>query len=93
MAGPVQSELRGRLEHAFASHDIEIEDQSARHAGHAGSRPQGESHFAVIITGPCFAGQSRVARQRAVIAAVGDLMQREIHALSITARTPEEARG
>ncbi|MEZ5835070.1 MAG: BolA family protein [Geminicoccaceae bacterium] len=90
MTGPVQTSLRQRIEQALQPVGLDIEDQSARHEGHAGARPQGESHFAVTVVSPAFAGMSRVARQRAVLDAVGDLMRSEIHALSITARAPGE---
>jgi BolA protein len=82
-------ELRRRLTHALAPALLEIEDDSQRHAGHEGAR-DGRGHFRVRIVSPVFAGQSALARHRAVYAAVGDLMQTDIHALVIEARTPEE---
>jgi BolA family transcriptional regulator, general stress-responsive regulator len=87
----VRNLLEERLSAKLAPQTLRIEDQSAQHAGHAGSRPEGETHFRVELVSPAFAGLSRVARQRLVIEAVGDLMDQRIHALSISALTPEEA--
>jgi BolA protein len=83
--------IRQRLNAALAPSRLELLDQSALHAGHAGARPEGESHFQLTIVAAAFAGKSRVERQRMVFAALGDLMQSEIHALAITALTPAEA--
>ena len=66
-------------------------NDSARHRGHAGDDGSGESHFTVEIGRPAFAGMSRVERQRAVNAALGDLLRERIHALAIKARAPGEA--
>lgn len=68
---------------------MDIRDDSAKHAGHAGAR-SGGGHYALTIVSPRFAGQGTMARHRMVYDALGALMKREIHALSITARTPEE---
>ena len=62
-----------------------------KHRGHGGYNPAGESHFSLQIVSPAFVGKSRVERQRMVYAALGDLMQTEIHALSVHARAPDEA--
>lgn len=87
---PVADAIRQRLTTALSPSLLDLVDESARHAGHAGARPQGESHFRVSIVSAKFAGKSRVERQRMVFAALGDLMQTEIHALAITALTPGE---
>jgi BolA protein len=68
---------------------LDIRDDSAKHAGHAGSRAGG-GHFAMTIVSPQFAGKPTMARHRMVYDALGALMKREIHALSIDAKTPEE---
>jgi len=68
--------------------EFAIHDDSAQHAGHAGAREGG--HFRVRIVSPAFAGLSPVKRHRAVYAALGGLMQTDIHALGIDARTPDE---
>ena len=88
---PVADAIRQRLTAALAPSALALVDESARHAGHAGARPQGESHFRLSIVAAAFAGRSRLERQRMVFAALGDLMQTEIHALAITALTPAEA--
>ena len=66
-------------------------NDSARHHGHAGDDGSGESHFTVEIEAPPFAGMTRLERQRAVNAALGDLMRERIHALAIRAKAPEGA--
>jgi BolA protein len=86
----VANELRRRLEAALEPERIGIEDQSARHAGHAGARPEGETHFRVVVVSGRFAGRSRVERQRLVYAAAGDLLRTDIHALSVVALAPGE---
>jgi BolA protein len=68
---------------------IDIEDESHRHAGHAGNKAGG-SHFRLTIVSPRFAGKSVMERHRLVYDALGLLMHREIHALSITAKIPPE---
>jgi len=80
--------IRERLVRAFAPESIEIIDESHKHAGHASAR--GGGHFAVRIVSPAFAGKSLVQRHRMVYEAMGDLMQQEVHALSIKAETPNE---
>jgi BolA family transcriptional regulator, general stress-responsive regulator len=83
--------IRARLTAALAPEALAIEDESHRHAGHAGAR-DGRGHFRVRIVSATFARQAPLARHRAVYAALGDLMQTDIHALAIDARTPEENR-
>ena len=83
-------QIRAALTAAFAPLHLVIEDDSARHAGHAGAAG-GRGHFRVEIVSAAFAGQPPLARHRLVYAALGDLMQTGIHALSIQARTPDEA--
>ncbi len=87
----VASAIRARLTEALTPERLEIEDQSALHAGHAGARPEGESHFHLVIVARAFEGRSRVERQRMVFSALTDLMRTDIHALSIRALTPAEA--
>jgi BolA protein len=85
-----QERLEKRLREALQPEAIQIKDQSHLHAGHAGAG-DGRSHFAVKITTPAFDGQSRLQRHRLVYEAVGDMMETDIHALSITALTPAES--
>jgi BolA protein len=79
--------LRQRLA-ALAPTHLEIEDESHRHAGHAGAKEGG--HFRLTIASTAFAGKTTVARHRLVHEAVGDLMQGRIHALAISAVLPED---
>lgn len=90
--GAVAQEIERRLDAALAPERLEIVDDSAKHRGHAGHRgDDAESHFTVRLTSAAFAGQSRVARQRAVYAAIGDLIAPDrIHALAIEAKAPGE---
>ncbi len=83
--------IRATLEEAFKPEILEIEDQSAQHAGHAGVQSHGGGHYAVHIIAACFSGKSRIARHRMVHAALGDAFKDAIHALSIRAEAPEEA--
>ena len=83
--------IRTRLAAALAPSALDVDDESHRHVGHAGAR-DGRGHFRVRIVSAAFEGQSAIARHRAVYAALGDLMQTDIHALAIDARTPEEIR-
>ena len=88
--GPVAAEIDKRLRAALAPAALEVINDSGRHAGHAGDDGSGESHFTIRIVAAAFAGQNRVARQRAVFAALGDLVPR-IHAIAIRAEAPGEA--
>ena len=90
---PVADAVRQRLTAALAPSELDLADESALHAGHAGARPEGESHFRLVIVSARFAGKNRLERQRMVFAALGDLMQTEIHALTVTALAPGEARA
>ncbi len=90
LTGPVATEIRQRLEAALAPTRLAVINDSAKHHGHAGDDGSGESHFTVEIEAPQFAGMSRLQRQRAVNAALGDLMQERVHALAIRARAPGE---
>ena len=82
--------IRSALQTALAPSRLEVVDESHKHAGHAGAR-DGRSHFAVKVVSEAFAGKAPLARHRQVYAALGELMQTDIHALSIEARTPAEA--
>lgn len=79
--------IRAALEQAFSPLQLDIRDDSHRHIGHAGAR-DGRGHFAVSIVSEAFAGMPPLARHRAVYAALGSLMDTDIHALQIEARPP-----
>ena len=81
--------LRERLEAALSPQDLEIVDESRKHAGHAGAA-DGRGHFDVLIVAEAFSGKGLLERHRLVYAAVGDAMQTDVHALSIRALTPDE---
>ena len=86
---PVEVAIRERLT-ALGPVSLELRDESAQHAGHAGSRPSGGSHWQLTIVSEAFRGKSPVARHRMVYEALGDLMKRDIHALRIEAFSPEQ---
>lgn len=85
--GPVAKEMLRRLEVLQPSR-VELTDDSEKHRGHGGYNPDGESHFSLAIESPAFAGKSRIERQRMVYAALGDLMDERVHALSIRSTAP-----
>lgn len=82
--------LKSVLRDAFAPAVLQVTNDSARHAGHVGARPGGETHYNVLIVAEAFRGMSRVARSRAVHAALADEFAAGMHALALTLRTPEE---
>ena len=88
---PGATEMLSRLNSALSPTQIELIDDSEQHRGHGGYNPAGESHFSLRIESPAFTGKSRVERQRMIYAALGDLMQARVHALSIRANAPGEA--
>jgi BolA protein len=88
--GPIAAEIDQRLRAALAPTHLQVIDDSAKHAGHAGHDGRGESHFTVEIVAEVFAGMNRVARQRAVNAALRDLLEERVHALAIRASAPSE---
>jgi BolA protein len=87
----VAQAIRRKLTEALAPTALDIEDESHRHAGHAGARASGESHFNVRVVSAAFAGKSRVERQRMVYGALAEELASDIHALALTTLTPEEA--
>lgn len=84
--------IREALERAFAPERLVVQDDSHHHAGHAGAAT-GRGHFTVEIVSSAFAGLPPLARHRRVYEALGEMMQTDIHALSVRARTPDEPRG
>lgn len=77
------------LRRAFAPQLLEISDDSGRHAGHAGSRPEGETHFHIRITSAAFAGKSRVDQHRLVNHALAQEFEAGLHALSLSTHIPD----
>jgi BolA protein len=88
----VAQTIRARLQ-ALEPLALDLVDESEQHRGHAGYREGGNTHWRLSIVSPRFAGQPTVARHRMVYQALGELMQHPIHALAITARSPEETKG
>ena len=82
--------IKIRLTQSLAPESLEIIDDSASHAGHAGVRERGGGHFFATIVSPKFEGKSLIQRHKLVYESLGDLMQSEIHAFSIKAYTPNE---
>jgi BolA protein len=85
--------IETKLTAALQPTTLVVTDESHRHAGHAGARDGGESHFHLDIVSAEFAGKSRVARQRLVYALLAEELKGPIHALSLVTRTPEEAQA
>lgn len=90
LSGSIASEIEKRLRTALAPLELRVINDSDKHHGHAGHDGSGESHFTVEVVSPRFEGMGRLARQRAVNQALGDLLKERIHALAIKARAPEE---
>ena len=88
--GAVADLIREKLTGAFAPERIDVCDDSAKHAGHAGAREGGESHFSVALVSAAFAHKSRVERQRMVNQVLAEELAGPVHALSITALAPGE---
>ncbi len=84
--------IRRKLTEALAPERLDVVDESGRHAGHAGARPEGETHFHVTVVSAAFAGRSRIDRQRMVYGLLAEEMAERIHALGLTTLTPDEAR-
>jgi BolA protein len=79
-----------QLRQAFEIERLDVVDDSAKHAGHSGTHPLGETHFRVVVVSLDFEGASRVARQRMVYDALKAEMGERVHALQLSCRTPEE---
>ena len=87
---PVEQAMRERLA-TLDPAKLDLRDESGQHAGHAGARPSGGSHWQLTIVSEAFRGKTAMARHRMVYEALGDLMKHDIHALTIRAISPVEA--
>ncbi len=85
--------IRTKLTEQFTPSRLEISDESYRHAGHEGARPEGETHFSITIVSAAFIGQNRVARQRLVYQTLAEELATRVHALSLTTLAPHEDVG
>jgi BolA family transcriptional regulator, general stress-responsive regulator len=92
MSGAIAERIRNKLA-TLQPTRLDIHDDSARHAGHAGARPGGESHLRLEIVSSAFAGESRVVRQRRVYELLADELRAGVHALQLTTLTPDEDHG
>jgi BolA protein len=86
----VAASIEAKLRAGLAPARLVVVDESHLHHGHAGARPGGESHFRVEVVAAAFEGLSRVARQRRVYDLLAGELSGPVHALSVTARTPQE---
>ena len=86
--GPVGQRITKKLSENFAPVALEVIDESHHHAGHSGARPDGESHFRVVIVAEAFRAKSRVEQHRMVNAALADELRERVHALAIQASAP-----
>jgi len=89
--GPTAALIHRKLTQAFAPERLEVVDDSARHAGHAGAGEGGESHFNITVVSASFAGMNRVERQRRVYAVLAEELAGPVHALSLKAQAPGES--
>ena len=89
----VAETIRNKLTDRFQPTRLVILDESHRHAGHAGARPEGETHFAVTIVAEAFAGLNRVARQRLVYETLAEELATRVHALTLTTLAGHEDYG
>jgi BolA protein len=81
-----------KLTDAFAPQSLKVVDESHLHAGHAGHRPGGQTHYRIYIVARAFAGKSRLDRHRLINAALADELKGGVHALAIHAASPDEAK-
>ena len=91
MSGPVAHEIESLLTEALSPNRLEVINDSAHHAGHAGDDGSGESHFTVVVESAQFEGKNRLARQRLVLAALGDIPGDRVHAFAMKCIAPGES--
>jgi BolA protein len=89
----VRATIENKLNAALNPEHLEVIDNSAKHAGHAGANPDGESHFEVVVVASAFEGRNRVQRQRMVYEALAEEMAGKVHALELKTLTPDEMKG
>lgn len=86
--GPVGQRITEKLNSTFNPVDLRVIDDSAKHAGHSGARPEGETHFKVVIVADAFSGKSRIERHRMINTLLADELASRVHALAISADAP-----
>jgi BolA protein len=89
----VADQIKNKLEAALGPERLEVVDESGKHKGHSGARPEGETHFRVSIVSSHFEGQNRVSRQRLVNKALKEELDGPVHALAMSTLTPSEAQN
>ncbi len=87
----MQDRISEKLKTAFTPQDLAVEDESHQHAGHAGHRPGGETHFRVYIVSELFRGKSRLERHRMINQTLAAELAGGVHALAIHASAPGES--
>jgi BolA protein len=87
---PVATRIQQKLTAALAPEQLAVIDDSSKHAGHMGARPEGETHFTINIVAAAFEGMGRVARQRMVYEILAEELAGPVHALAMSAKTPSE---
>ena len=92
MAMGTADTIAQKLSAAFAPTELTVEDESAHHAGHAGSRPKGETHFRVRVVSRTFCGLGRVERHRRINDVLTEELRTHVHALTLIALTPDETK-
>lgn len=90
MPARTQDVITEKLTAAFAPQSLAVEDESHQHAGHAGHRPGGQTHFRVYIVSDAFRGKSRIERHRLINAALSEELAGGVHALAIHADAPQD---
>jgi BolA protein len=91
--GEIAARIRRKLNGRLAPTVLDVRDESHLHAGHAGARAEGETHFRLTVVSAAFAGKTRIERHRLVHDLLAEELEERVHALTLTARTPEEAGG
>jgi len=86
--GPIGQRITMKLTQSFSPAALQVIDESHHHAGHSGARPDGESHFRVVIVAEAFRAKSRVEQHRMINAALADELKERVHALAIQASAP-----
>ena len=87
---PRATRITTLLQQHFTPIKLEVRDDSALHAGHAGAQPGGETHYSIVMVAQPFAGKTRIARSREVHALLAEEFNSGLHALALTLRTPDE---
>jgi BolA protein len=88
--GPIAAQIREKIMNRFAPVAFQLVDDSAKHHGHAGYDPRGETHFSLHLVSAAFEGLSRIERQRLVHAVLAEELAGRVHALALQLKTPQE---